>query len=141
MRNASFIWTLYGCVVSVCCIGFAPLGVVCDELHDFAGMLVVNSFLISVDMFIVSKALLISRATVIVRNCRVLCFVPVFHGCVWNVYCSTALFLPLCLIACFIIVKRFTIAVLIVKLCDIFFWWGGGGGYTLSTMSCFRCLL
>ena len=71
------------------------------------GILVCNSFLISVRMFIVSKALLISSATVIVRaggggiwlnpfarvlfsvcnaitvECRVLCCVPVLHGCVW----------------------------------------------------------
>ena len=68
-----------------------------------SGMLVCSSFLISVCMFIVSKALLISSATVIVRaggaiwlnpfatvlfnvcsavNCRVLCFVPVLRGCV-----------------------------------------------------------
>ena len=71
------------------------------------GMLVCSSFLISVCMFIVSKALLISSATVIVRAggtiwlnsfatvlftvCNavtvVLCFVPVLHGCVWYV-CS-----------------------------------------------------
>ena len=25
---------LYGCVVSVCCVGFAPIDVVCDELYD-----------------------------------------------------------------------------------------------------------
>ena len=63
------------------------------------GMFVCSSFLISVCMFIVSKALLISRATVIVRArgeiwldpfptvCRVLCFVAVVHGCVWYVCC------------------------------------------------------
>ena len=54
-------------------------------------------------MFIVLKALLISSDTVIVRAggdiwlnpfatvlfsvCRVLCFVPVLHGCVWYVCC------------------------------------------------------
>ena len=55
-------------------------------------------------MFIVSKALLISSATVIVLRrgshfatvlfslcsavtVRVLCFVPVLHGCVWYVCC------------------------------------------------------
>ena len=32
--NASFELTLYGHVVSVCCVGFASLDVVCDELHD-----------------------------------------------------------------------------------------------------------
>ena len=58
------------------------------------GMFVCSSFLISVCMFIVSKALLISSATVIVRAtpmlrcylvCVVpllLCFVPVLYGCV-----------------------------------------------------------
>ena len=72
------------------------------------GMFVCSSFLISVCMFIVSKALLISCATVIVHaggaiwlkpfatvlfsvcsaaHCRVLSFVPVLHGCVWYVCC------------------------------------------------------
>ena len=75
------------------------------------GMFVCNSFLISVCMFIVSKALLISSATVSVRAggaiwlnpfatvlfsvCRVLCFVPVLHGCVWYACCYvTALVSP-----------------------------------------------
>ena len=72
------------------------------------GMFVCSSFLISVCMFIVSKASFISSATVIVRAggaiwlnpfatvlfsvcsaitvecCR---FVPVLHGCVWYVCC------------------------------------------------------
>ena len=63
------------------------------------GMFVCSSFLINVCMFIVSKDLLISSATVIVRaggtillrcylvcvvrHCRMLCFVPVLRGCVW----------------------------------------------------------
>ena len=70
------------------------------------GMFVCSSLLISVCMFIVSKALLISSATVSVRaggaiwlnpfatvlfsvcrHCRVLRFVPVLHGCVWYVWC------------------------------------------------------
>ena len=34
--NASFKLTVYGCVVSVCCIVFASLYVVCDELFDCA---------------------------------------------------------------------------------------------------------
>ena len=34
--NVSFKLTLYGSVVSVCCVGFAFLAVVCDELHDSA---------------------------------------------------------------------------------------------------------
>ena len=52
------------------------------------GMFVCSSFLIGVCMFTVSKALLISSATVIVRrHCRMLCFVPVLHGRVWYVCC------------------------------------------------------
>ena len=71
------------------------------------GMFVCSSFLISVCMFIVSKAWLISSATVIVRAggaiwlnpfatvlfsvCSAVtverCFVPVLHGCVWYVCC------------------------------------------------------
>ena len=63
--NASFKLTLFGCVISICCVGFASLDVVCDELNDCAWN-ACSSFLISVCMFIVSKALLISSATVIV---------------------------------------------------------------------------
>ena len=98
MWNAIFKLTLFGCVIYICCVGFAPLDVVCD---DCAGMFGCSSFLISVCMFIVSKALLISSDTVIVRAggaiwltpfatvlvCRVLCFAPVLHGCVWYVCC------------------------------------------------------
>ena len=71
------------------------------------GMFVCSSFLINVCIFIVSKALLISSATVIVRAggaiwlnpfatvlfslCMavtvVLYFIPVLHGCVWYVCC------------------------------------------------------
>ena len=71
------------------------------------GILVCSSFLISVCIFIMSKVLLISSATLIVRtggaiwlncfatvlftvqcrHCRVLCFVAVLRGCVWYV-CS-----------------------------------------------------
>ena len=71
------------------------------------GMFVCSSFLISVCMFIVSKALLILSATVIVRAggaiwlnpfstvlfsvcsafTEVFYFVPVLHGCVWYVCC------------------------------------------------------
>ena len=65
MWNASFKLTLSGCVVSICCVGFASLDVVCDELNDCAWNVCI--FLISVGMCIVSKALLISSATVIVR--------------------------------------------------------------------------
>ena len=32
--NASFKLTLSGCVVSICCVGFASLDVVYDELND-----------------------------------------------------------------------------------------------------------
>ena len=63
MWNASFKLTLFGCVISIYCVGFASLDVVCDV----PGMFVYSSFLISVCMFIVSKALFISSATVIVR--------------------------------------------------------------------------
>ena len=54
-------------MISICCVGFASLDVVCDELNDCAWFFC-SSFLISVCMFIVSKALLISSATVIVRT-------------------------------------------------------------------------
>ena len=47
-------------MISICCVGFAM------NLMIVPGMLVCSSFLISVCMFIVSKALLISSATVIV---------------------------------------------------------------------------
>ena len=57
--------TLSGCVVSICCVCFASL--VAINLMMVPGMFVCSSFLISVCMFIVSKALLISSATVIVR--------------------------------------------------------------------------
>ena len=67
MWNASFKLTLFGCVISICCVGFASLDVVCDELNDCVWKFVCSSFLISVCMFIVSKALLLSSATFIVR--------------------------------------------------------------------------
>ena len=54
-------------MVSICCVDFAFLNVVCDELVIVPGIFVCSSFLISVCMFIVSKTLLISSATVIVR--------------------------------------------------------------------------
>ena len=53
-------------MISKCCVGFASLPVVCDELMIVLGNLVCSSFVISVFMFIVLKALLISSATVIV---------------------------------------------------------------------------
>ena len=35
-RGASFKLTLFGSVISMCCVGFASLDVVCDELNDGA---------------------------------------------------------------------------------------------------------
>ena len=67
-----FKLTLSVCVFSICCVGFASLNVVCD-VH---GMFVCSSFLISVCMLIVSKALLISSATVIVHAGRAIWFNP-----------------------------------------------------------------
>ena len=32
MWNASFKLTLFGCVISICCVGFASLDVVCDDV-------------------------------------------------------------------------------------------------------------
>ena len=81
MWNVCFKLTLFGCVISICCVGFASLDVVCDELI-VPGMFVYSSFLISVCMFIMSKALLISSATVIVRG----------GGAIWLNPFSTVLF-------------------------------------------------
>ena len=61
MWNASSELTLYGWVISIGDVGFASLDVVCTEFN-----LICSSFLISVWMFIVSKALL--SATVSVRT-------------------------------------------------------------------------
>ena len=36
MENTTFELTLHGCVVSVCCVGFACLDVVRNELYDCA---------------------------------------------------------------------------------------------------------
>ena len=44
---------LSGCVVYICCVDFASLDVVCDELNDCAWNFVCSSFLMSVCMFIV----------------------------------------------------------------------------------------
>ena len=70
-----------------------------------SGILVRNTFLIRVCMFIVSKGLLISSATVIIRaggaiwlnpiatvlftvcSSVTVVFVPVLRGCVWYVCC------------------------------------------------------
>ena len=54
-------------MLSICCVGFASHDVVCDELNDCAWNVFCSTFLISVCMFILSKALLISSATVIVH--------------------------------------------------------------------------
>ena len=54
-------------MIYICCVGFPFLDVICDELMIVPGILVCSSFLISVCMFIVLKALLIASATVIVR--------------------------------------------------------------------------
>ena len=85
--------------------GFASIDVVCDEII-VPGMWVCSTFMISVCMFIVSKALFISSATVIVRAggaiwlnpfatvlftvcsaVTVECFVPMLRACVWYVCC------------------------------------------------------
>ena len=66
MWNARFELTLLGCVISKCCVDFASLDIVCDELNDCVWNVCI-SFLIRVCMFIVSKSLLISSAKVIVR--------------------------------------------------------------------------
>ena len=56
MGNLSCKLTLYRCVVSVCCVGFESLDVVCNELYDY---------------------LLISNATVIVCAGRAIWLNPV----------------------------------------------------------------
>ena len=81
MWNASFKLTLFGCVISICCVGFASLDVVCDEPNDCAGMFVCSSFLISVCRFIVSKAtVLFSVCSAVTVECGVLypCCMGVF---------------------------------------------------------------
>ena len=35
-RGTPVFLTLYACVVSVCCVSFASLNVVCDEIYDCA---------------------------------------------------------------------------------------------------------
>ena len=34
--ECQFLLTLFGCVISICCVGFASLDVVCDERNDCA---------------------------------------------------------------------------------------------------------
>ena len=63
-------------MIYIWCVGFASLDVVFYELNDCAWMFVCSSFLISLCMFIVSKALLISSATVIVRAGRAIWLNP-----------------------------------------------------------------
>ena len=53
-------------MIYICCVGIASLDVVYDNLMIVPGMVVYSRFLISVCMFIVSKALLILSVTVIV---------------------------------------------------------------------------
>ena len=54
-------------MISICCVGFASLDVVCDELNDCAWNVGLFQLSDKCVYFIVSKALLISSATVIVR--------------------------------------------------------------------------
>ena len=68
LGECQFNLTLYGCVISICCVGFASLEQFAMNLMIVPGILVCSSFLISVCMLMVSKALLISSATVIVRT-------------------------------------------------------------------------
>ena len=68
-------------MISMCCVGVTSLDVVYDELKIVPGILVCGSFLISVCMFIVSKALLISSATVIVLTGGAIWLNPLLHCC------------------------------------------------------------
>ena len=54
-----FKLTLFGCVISIGCVGFASLDVVCDELNDCAWNVCLWQLSDKLCMFIVSKALLI----------------------------------------------------------------------------------
>ena len=36
LMSSSFKLTLFGCVISICCVGSASLDVVCDEFNDCA---------------------------------------------------------------------------------------------------------
>ena len=66
-ENTPPLGTQVLCVVSICCVGFASLDVVCDELHDCVWNAGLYQLSVSVCMFIVPKSLLISSATVIVH--------------------------------------------------------------------------
>ena len=70
LRNASLN-------VSVCCVGFASLGVVCDELHNCA----------------CNFGLLFNMCSAVIV---VLCFVPVLRGCVCCYIQKKAILLSLC---------------------------------------------
>ena len=87
-------------MVSICCVGFASLDVACDEFNDCAWNVCLYSFLISVCMFIVSKALLISSATVIVRAGGAIWlnpFVTVLFGVCSAVTVECCVFYPCCM--------------------------------------------
>ena len=85
MRNDSFKLT-YGFVVYICYVGVASLDVVCDEII-IVTELVCNGFLISVCMFIVSKALLKSSVTVIVCE-GVSIWLNLFSTVLFSIYSS-----------------------------------------------------
>ena len=36
MVASVFKLMLFGCAISICCVGFAPLDVVCEELNEWA---------------------------------------------------------------------------------------------------------
>ena len=63
LAKGCVIYIIYKSNNILCCVGFASRDVVCDELNNSARNVVCSSFLITVCMFIVSKALLISGAT------------------------------------------------------------------------------
>ena len=72
-------------MIYICCVSFASLDVGSNYLNDCAWNLGCSSFLISMRMFIVSNALLISSATVIVCAGRAIWLKPfdtvLFTGC------------------------------------------------------------
>ena len=86
MWNASFELTLWGCVISICCVGFESLDVV-FELNDCAWNVGLYQLSDKCVYVYCVKYLLISSATVIVRTgdqfgripylrCCLLCVVP-----------------------------------------------------------------
>ena len=68
MWNSSFELALGGCSVSKCCVCFSSLYVVSDEFSDGVGYTSVCELAISVCMSIVSTALPMPNATVMVRS-------------------------------------------------------------------------